>query len=380
VGDKRSLVEIARAVGVAHVVTARLAPDADSGHVRVRAALVRARDETEVWSETVQIDLADIRAGEARLARVVGDGLRAVIGSNSSPAQLSRESPEVFELLLSAGGGDGGVFGWSAERAARADSLLRRAIALDSKATEALARLGLLRAARLWRPMPPRKFESALDSARQPTRRALVLDSMNVTANIAMAFIGMADARLDETESRARRVLALHAEHADALEMLGSVALCAGKYQEARHYFSRALAADPLNPDHAASLGITELVGFGRVESARDLETRTLELWEARGSRAEAGARVLSRELALGAPFAEVRARAAEERARRPFSWAGAATFGASEDVEWVLASAEDWQRMDSAFVGSREHLLFRMRRAMADQQWSQARRLAAPV
>ena len=382
--DQRPLEILARRVNAGHVITARLLADADPKRVRVSAALVRAKDATELWSESVVIDVADLPAGEASLTRTVADGLRGALGVNALPAKFARASPQAYELLLSAGD-PAGAFSWSDQRRRRTDSLLQRAITIDPTAVEAYARLAQVRLPSLWRaPSPralwrapsPRAFEAILDSVRQPAFRAFTLDSLNASANIAMAIAHFADGRLDEAKRRAEQALRLRIEDASALDMLGSVALCTRQYEAARAYFTRALAADPLNPDHAVSLATPELNAFGRLSEARDVMARTLPLWEDETRRTRYAHDVIAMGLVGGGSLDSARAAAAQERTRHPAQWALASTVGLPE-IEWFLTTADDWQRMEREARSVGGEPLFAMRRAVAEGRFRDARRLA---
>src|SRR5262249_39636922 len=80
-----------------------------------------------------------------------------------------------------------------------------------------------------------------------------------------------------------------------------------------------------------------------------------------------------------GGSLDSARTAASEERARRPVPWARASVLGLPE-VEWLLASADDWKAVEREARPFANAPLFAMRRAVAENRLVDARKLAPAV
>jgi tetratricopeptide (TPR) repeat protein len=78
---ERNLREIAKTLGVSHVVEGSV--QRDGGRVRVSAQLIDARNDTHLWAEHYDRDFADIFAIQTEIAQRIADQLKA----NLSPAE-----------------------------------------------------------------------------------------------------------------------------------------------------------------------------------------------------------------------------------------------------------------------------------------------------
>ena len=78
---ERNLREIAKALGVSHVVEGSV--ERAGGRVRVSAQLIDARNDTHLWAEHYDRDVADVFAVQTEIAQQIADQLKA----NLSPAE-----------------------------------------------------------------------------------------------------------------------------------------------------------------------------------------------------------------------------------------------------------------------------------------------------
>src|SRR5262249_27265155 len=83
-GVTRNLKEIARALGVAHVVEGSVQRAAN--RVRVTAQLIDARTDTHLWAERYDRDLADVFAIQSEIAKAIADQLQAKISPSERAA------------------------------------------------------------------------------------------------------------------------------------------------------------------------------------------------------------------------------------------------------------------------------------------------------
>jgi TolB-like protein/class 3 adenylate cyclase/Tfp pilus assembly protein PilF len=86
-GAPRNLREIGQQLGVAHVVEGSVQRAAD--RVRVSAQLIDARNDSHVWAETYDRDLADVFAIQSEIAKAIADQLQARL-SPSEKAAIER--------------------------------------------------------------------------------------------------------------------------------------------------------------------------------------------------------------------------------------------------------------------------------------------------
>jgi serine/threonine protein kinase/tetratricopeptide (TPR) repeat protein len=80
-GPERNLREIAKTLGVSHVVEGSV--QRAGGRVRVSAQLIDARNDTHLWAEHYDRDVADVFAVQTEIAQQIADQLKA----NLSPAE-----------------------------------------------------------------------------------------------------------------------------------------------------------------------------------------------------------------------------------------------------------------------------------------------------
>ncbi len=93
-GVKRNLREIAKALGVAHVVEG--AVQRTGNRVRVTAQLVDARTDMHLWAERYDRDLADVFAIQSEIAKRIADQLQVKISPNEKAAI---DKPATTDLL-----------------------------------------------------------------------------------------------------------------------------------------------------------------------------------------------------------------------------------------------------------------------------------------
>ena len=83
-GAPRNLREIGRQLGVAHVVEGSVQRAANK--VRVIAQLIDARNDTHLWAQTYDRDLADVFAIQSEIAKAIADQLQAKLSPNEKKA------------------------------------------------------------------------------------------------------------------------------------------------------------------------------------------------------------------------------------------------------------------------------------------------------
>ncbi len=101
-GVKRNLREIANELGVAHVVEGSVQRSAN--RVRISAQLIDARNDTHVWAEKYDRDLADVFAIQSEIAQTIADQLQAKLSPKEKAAIAERPTNDLaaYDLYLRA--------------------------------------------------------------------------------------------------------------------------------------------------------------------------------------------------------------------------------------------------------------------------------------
>src|SRR6266700_4186886 len=101
-GVKRNLRQIANELGVAHLVEGSVQRDAN--RVRVSAQLIDARNDTHVWAEKYDRDLADVFAIQSEIAQTIADQLQAKLSPKEKAAMAERPTTDLaaYDLYLRA--------------------------------------------------------------------------------------------------------------------------------------------------------------------------------------------------------------------------------------------------------------------------------------
>src|SRR5438477_3680461 len=92
--------EIARQLGVAHILEGRVQKSGDV--VRVNVQLIKAANDSHLWANTFDRKLTDIFSVESDIAKTIADTLQAKL-TGSEEKQMSKkptENPEAYELYL----------------------------------------------------------------------------------------------------------------------------------------------------------------------------------------------------------------------------------------------------------------------------------------
>jgi TolB-like protein/class 3 adenylate cyclase/Tfp pilus assembly protein PilF len=98
----RNVAEIAQALKVAHVLEGSVQRSAN--RVRVSAQLIDARNDTHVWAEKYDRDLADVFAIQSEIAQKIADQLQAKLSPKEKAAMAERPTSDLgaYDLYLQA--------------------------------------------------------------------------------------------------------------------------------------------------------------------------------------------------------------------------------------------------------------------------------------
>jgi TolB-like protein len=95
-----NIAEIARQLGVAHVVEGRVQKAGDS--VRVNVRLIRAATEAHIWADTYDRKVTDVFAIQSEIASSIADALNARLtgAEKRAIAQRPTENPQAYDAYL----------------------------------------------------------------------------------------------------------------------------------------------------------------------------------------------------------------------------------------------------------------------------------------
>ena len=96
----KNLREIAKQLGVAHILEGSVQKSADT--VRVNVQLIKAASDTHLWSDTFDRKLTDILSVETEVAKTIADQLRAKLTGDEQQviAAKATDNPEAYDAYL----------------------------------------------------------------------------------------------------------------------------------------------------------------------------------------------------------------------------------------------------------------------------------------
>jgi TolB-like protein/Tfp pilus assembly protein PilF len=249
-GTNTSIPEIAKELGVEHVLegSVRMA----GGRVRITAQLIEVENDSHLWSESYDRDLADIFAVQDEIAAEVGEALKvALLGANSNPIGPSREtSIEVYsDYLLANQKREDATF----KNLAEAERLLNSVIERDPDYTPAYAAL-----AETYSNMggTGRLSISEASARMMPlVEQALSLDGDLAEAWQQLAFIHQVNGDFEAARAAAEKALELGPRSPVVLRSHIYNSIPTREPEQALVYADELLRVDPLSPESLRWIG-----------------------------------------------------------------------------------------------------------------------------
>ena len=252
-----NLPEIARQLGVAHVLEGSVQKSGDT--VRVNVQLIRAADDSHLWAETFDRTLTDIFSVESDIARAIADQLRAKLTGREEEVIAAKptDNPQAHDAYLrglaytlKAGGG-------TPANALGAQRYLREAVRLDPKFALAWALLSIVDS-RGYITAALQPTVALRDEARQAAETAFNLQPKLGEAVYAIGYYHYACPKDYDTALRYfERARPLLPNSSRIPESLAYVARRRGEWDQSEAYFNEAERIDPRNVNllrqHAAS-------------------------------------------------------------------------------------------------------------------------------
>ena len=197
---RENLPEIAKQLGVAHILEGSVQKSGDS--VRVNVQLIKAANDSHVWADTFDRKLTDILSVESEVAKAIAEQLRATLTGQEEQliAAKPTDNPEAYDAYLrglayTLKGGD------TIDTALGAQKYLREAVRLDPKFALAWALLSYTDAiGYVTRALQP--TDALREEARQAAETALTLQPNLGEALMAMGYYHYACLKDYDTATR----------------------------------------------------------------------------------------------------------------------------------------------------------------------------------
>jgi serine/threonine protein kinase/Tfp pilus assembly protein PilF len=241
----RNLREIAKALGVAHVVEGSV--QRAGGKVRVTAQLIDARSDAHVWADHYDRDLADVFAIQSEIAQQIAGQLRAKLSPDEKAAIDERPTADLKAYALYSEARAIGVWDDQPQK-----NLLRK-VALLEQATERDPKFVLAWCALAKLQTDLADFENRethLAAAKKAAETAVQLRPDLGQSHLALAYYYQSNAaeheRAYEELSIARRTLP---NDAQLLRLLGELDRRRNRWDDSLAELRKAYALDPLNEE-----------------------------------------------------------------------------------------------------------------------------------
>jgi len=241
-----NLPEIARQLGVAHILEGRVQKSGDA--VRVNVQLIKAANGSHLWADTFDRKLTDVLSVETEVAKAIAEQLRAKLTGQEEQliAAKSTDSPEAYDAYLR-GLAYSVKTGLNYADQIAAQSYLKEAVRLDPKFALAWALLSQVDA--LGYVMLSLQPTSALrEEARHAADTALDLQPDLAEALYAKGWYHYGCLKDYDTAVRYfQRARQLLPNNSQIPEALAYVARRRGEWDRSEAYFNEAEQIDPRN-------------------------------------------------------------------------------------------------------------------------------------
>lgn len=232
----------------------------NENRVRILVQLIRAEDDTQIWSEIYENELDDIFRIQSDVALNVARAMKARL----MPEEIARiEKPatvnlDAYKLFLKAIARekehsfslDNASGGW-VEPGLRD---IKEALRLDPEFAGGYAQLGWLKIMHRYTHFDVREGQKLLREAKESAEKALELDPNLIRAYSVLAFVAFEQHHWEEWEKLDRKAIsfpeAKSGEYLNFADRLGRV----GRFEEARVLIDKAIKLDPartLNREYA---------------------------------------------------------------------------------------------------------------------------------
>jgi len=252
-----NLPEIARQLGVAHIVEGSVQKSGDA--VRVNVQLIKAANDSHLWADTFDRKLTDIFSVESEVAKAIADQLRAHLSGREEQVIAAKptDKPEAYDAYLR-----GLAYSLKTQRTPAnslgAQKYLREAVQLDPKFALAWSLLSYTNAVG-YHTMNLQPTLALRDETRQAAETALALQPALGEAVLARGYYHYACLKDYDTAVRyLEQARSLLPNNSRILQSLADVERTRGQWDRSDAFFNEAERLDPRNvlllTQHALSL------------------------------------------------------------------------------------------------------------------------------
>src|SRR5262249_35422978 len=251
---KRNLREIAKELGVAHLVQGSVQRSGDQ--VRVNVQLIKAQTDSHLWADTFDRKLTDVFAIESEIAKRIAESLQAKLTRREEQALAVKptNNPEAYDAYLR-----GLAFharSLSIDALWNAVAFYEQAVHLDPKFAPGWARLSRADAFLYFR-------EADVSTARREAAKTALENAQKLEPNSpeALLALGYYQHRVLRDYGAAKttfdHVRKMLPSSSEVLMALGGVALSEGNWDQSVAYWEQALALDPRNAELLTHVTVT---------------------------------------------------------------------------------------------------------------------------
>jgi serine/threonine protein kinase/tetratricopeptide (TPR) repeat protein len=242
-GSELPLSEIAKELDVDAVVEASVL--SLSGKVQIRAKLIQASTEQNLWAESYEREMSDILALQSEMAQTIAQEIKVNLTSGERTRLSSTRpvNPAAYDAILK------GQFHLYKLTSKDLETALQYfELALDNDPDSALAYSGIAKVwlARITMGLAP--TSQAGPKAKDAAMKALELDSNQSEVHFALAWVAWLDWDWTAAEAAYRQAIALNPNSASARAYYSNFLYVMGNPEEGRRQIELALVLDPLNP------------------------------------------------------------------------------------------------------------------------------------
>jgi serine/threonine protein kinase/Tfp pilus assembly protein PilF len=252
----KNLPEIAKQLGVAHILEGSVQRSGDA--VRVNVQLIKAANDSHLWADTFDRKLTDIFAVESEIAKGIAESLQAKLTGREKQALAVKptNNPEAYDAYL-----HGLAYalrpGYYERNTLAAVEHFREAVKLDPEFAVAwawLARVSALGYANSAGNKVAALRETAKDAVAKVTQ---LQPNLGETFLAQGYFHYYCEQNYDAAIASFEKARQLAPKTSDALEALALVSRLVGRWQQSLEYFRQATEIDPRNTSLLDSYGGT---------------------------------------------------------------------------------------------------------------------------
>lgn len=273
--SKESPAQIGAKLGVAQLLEGRVRKQGD--RMRIMVDLIRAKDGSEVWSQTYDRELKDIFAVQSDIAQAVAAALKIRLSGKPITSDSRPPSGNVvaYQALLKSGAT---VAKGTAQAYQQAIGLLEKAIAIDPRYTEAYCLLSNYSINLGAGYLHGDARQQAYARARTAVDKALAMAPNDPCTHLAQGYI-LANIDLDQMGALAeyKRAYALAPNSTRTMSFMANQLAIVGQLQRSVELWRKALVNDPLRVDWYVVLG-NVLTAQGRLTEGEAVLRKALSL------------------------------------------------------------------------------------------------------